>query len=78
LEYKLWGDPYEVDDKYYGLGDIRHDTTELTIPLNHSRAAGIQLRFSDSGIREQTPAIEKIIVYSYSDTNENPEQELSR
>jgi hypothetical protein len=74
VAYKLWDTPYTVDDIWYGLGDLKSDMTELTFPFNHCRSVGIQLRFIDSGTREPTFKLEKMLIYSYGETQENSEQ----
>jgi len=74
VSYKLWGTPFDVDQIWNGLGDLKRDVTELDIPLRHSRACGIQLRFQEYGTKEPVPTIEKISIYSVPETLETPEK----
>jgi hypothetical protein len=73
VSYKLWDDPFEVDQQWQGLGELRRDTTELKVPVSHSRAAGIQLKFSEIGTKENVPTIEKVSIYSYPQMIRTPE-----
>lgn len=72
--YKLWDTPLKVDGEYTALPDLENDTTELLIPNHHNRACGLQLRFLETGQTEPTFHIEKISIYSYTDTLYTPER----
>ncbi len=63
--YKLWDNPYDIDQNWQSLGDLKADKTELVVPLDHARASGIQLRFEEISTKENTCVIEKITVFSY-------------
>jgi hypothetical protein len=63
VRYKLYNTPRDIDDQWLPLGEISGDKTEFTIPLNHNRAAGYQIRFEESGIREPTQYIEKTSMF---------------
>lgn len=73
VSYKLWGTPFDVDQTWTGLTDLKRDMTELTIPRSSSKGAGIQFRFEEYGTKEPVPTIEKITVFSTPDTLDTPE-----
>lgn len=64
VTYKLWNTPLNVDQDYRPLGDLKTDLTELMIPAEHWYGGGIQLKFLETSTRENTPIIEKVIIYS--------------
>ena len=74
VSYKLWGKPFDVDQTWTGLRDLKTDMSELTIPGHHARASGIQFRFEEYGTKEPVPTIEKITVFSTPDTLDTPEK----
>lgn len=61
--YKLWNDPYGVDDTYKGLGECSDDRSEFTIPDSHNQASGISFEFSEMGTLENDTFLEKIIIF---------------
>jgi hypothetical protein len=63
VKYKLWDHPATVDDQYNGMGEITDDRTEFVLPIRHNQAAGIQIRFEESGILENDAFIEKISIF---------------
>lgn len=63
VRFKLYNNPANVDDQWQPVGEIIGDKTELTIPTNHCRGAGINIRFEESGLRENTQYIEKVTVF---------------
>lgn len=69
VRYKLYNAPKDIDDKWYPLGDITNDKTEFVVPPGHSNACGIDFRFEESGIRENTQYIEKVTVFYTFDTS---------
>lgn len=73
VAYKLWDNPYDVDNEWHGLGSLNLDFTELLINRSHSGAKGIQLRFAESSTVEPSPTIEKVTIYYYPDRETNPE-----
>ena len=68
VRYKLYNTPKDIDDNWYPLGEITHDKTEFVVPPDHSNGSGFELRFEESGIRENTQFIEKITSYYMFDT----------
>ncbi|KKK98855.1 hypothetical protein LCGC14_2638570, partial [marine sediment metagenome] len=75
VSYKLWGTPFDVDQTWTGLADLKRDMSDIEIPLGKSRGAGIQLRFEEYSAKEPVPTIEKITVFSTPDTLETPEKD---
>lgn len=69
--YKLWNDPYKVDDKFYPLGDLVNNMTEFIINTDHNISSGIQLKFLENGSSESNYYIEKIVVYSYAEVDDS-------
>lgn len=67
VRYKLYDNPRRIDDQWLPLGELSDDKTELIIPVSHRRASGINIRFEESGIRENTQFIEKITIYYLAD-----------
>ena len=67
VAYKLYNNPKDIDDQWTPIGEIKNDKTELIIPNNHARASGINLRFEETGIRENTPYIEKASIFYLTD-----------
>jgi len=63
ITYKLYNTPNKVDDVWQPLGELKDDMTELVVPVSHQRASGINIRFEETGIRENTQYIEKITVF---------------
>jgi len=70
VQYKLYNQPKTVDDQWSELGEISEDKTELKIPRDHNWASGINIRLSETSIREATQYIEKITLFYEFDTNE--------
>lgn len=68
VRYKLYNQPKDIDDQWLPLGEITNDKTEFTVPPGHSNGCGFELRFEESGIRENTQFIEKITAYYTFDT----------
>lgn len=71
VRYKLYNQPKDIDDIWYPLGDLRNDRTTLIVPPSHSRGAGINIRFEETSIRENTPFIEKITVFYQFENNKS-------
>lgn len=68
VKYKLYDNGQgNVDDVWHPLGEIKNDKTELVIPVSHNRASGFNIRLEETGIRENTPFIEKITYYYLAD-----------
>lgn len=67
VRYKLYNTPRDVDDQWLPLGEISGDKTEFNIPLTHNRGAGYNIRFEESGIRENTQYIEKVSMFYQSE-----------
>jgi len=67
VTYKLYNNPNGVDDVWQPLGELKDDMTELVVPVSHQRASGINIRFEETGIRENTQYIEKITIYYLSE-----------
>lgn len=72
VSYKLWNNPFAVDDNYQPLGDLKDDKTEFMIPTNHNWASGIDLRLEENGIKEPTQFIEKISIFYTPDSTRIP------
>lgn len=68
VRYKLYNMPLDVDDTWQPLGEIQGDKTELWIPADHSRASGVNIRFEETGIRENTQYIEKVTIFYVPET----------
>lgn len=73
VSYKLWDTPYEVDQEWRELGNLSRDLTEFNLPADRGRAKGIQLRFDEMSSKEPSPVIEKITLYSFAESLQNPE-----
>lgn len=63
VRYKLYNHPTGVDDNWWTLGEITDDKTEFFVPPSHNRASGIEIRFEEDGIDENTQYIEKISIF---------------
>ena len=60
VKYKLWDNPTEVDQRWFDLGELSGDKTELIVPHSHNQASGIQFKFDEVGTFENDFYIEKI------------------
>jgi hypothetical protein len=67
VRYKLYNNPKDIDDTWQPLGELKNDKTELIVPVSHQRASGINIRFEESGIRENTQYIEKVTMFYLAD-----------
>jgi hypothetical protein len=63
VKYKLWDKPKEVDEEWWPLGQLDDDKTELTLPMNHKMASGIQLKFENMDTLENDTYIEKATIF---------------
>jgi len=73
ISYKLWDNPYKIDDKWTPLGDLEYDRTDFIMPYRHNNACGISFRGEEISDKEPTPHIETIIVTSYAQRSVTPE-----
>lgn len=64
VRYRLWFNPYDVDQSWIDLGTIKTDRTEITIPKTNSEAVGIDLEFIEGSQNTNTPVIEQVTIYS--------------
>ncbi len=71
--YRLWDRPFDIDDKWRDLGNLRSDKEVFEVPHDHSRSSGIEIEFNDHGARENNPVIEQITIFSYPETDKTPE-----
>jgi hypothetical protein len=69
VRFRLYNAPKDVDDQWTALGDITNDKTEFNIRPEHSNGCGIEFRFEENGIRENTQYIEKVTVFYTFDTS---------
>ncbi|MEK6881379.1 MAG: hypothetical protein AABY22_17280, partial [Nanoarchaeota archaeon] len=63
IKYRLWNEPFGVDDTYSALGEITDDKTEFTLPTSHYAASGIQFFFDELSTVENDWYIEKISIF---------------
>jgi hypothetical protein len=63
VRYRLIDKPSSVDETWHPLGELTEDKTELIFPSSHGRSSGVEIRLDESGIRENSQYIEKIILF---------------
>jgi len=63
VKYKLYNTPLTNDDQWNPLGQIVDDKTEFQVPKRHNFGAGIEIRCDETSTAENTPYIEKILIF---------------
>jgi len=68
VQYKLHLKPYDTDDSFFGLGQIKNEKTIFTVPERHNQASGLQIQCVGIDGTESTALIKKIVIYYRRDT----------
>ena len=63
VSFKPINTPSATGKEFITLGELKDDRTEFQLPRDTNKACGINLRFLESSIRENTLLIEKIIIF---------------